>query len=136
MLFSYIFFFYSCCISSRLHASTSSSYATPWNVTTTTPWNDATTSRSSATTWRFTVSYPTSWRDATAWITTPSWNTTPWGSTGKNATSPCWGKSATANCWKILMKESPSKEIYLILTFSSYAKNQFLIKPRIQLFEG
>ena len=78
----YSFFYFSCCISSWLHTSSSSPYTSPWNVTTPTPWNDATTPWSSSAPWSLTISSSTSWSNATTRRnTTTSWSTTPWGPT-------------------------------------------------------
>ena len=109
------FFYFSCRISSWLHTSTSCPHTSPWNVTTPTPRNDATTSRSSASPWSPTISSSTSWSDATTrGDTTTSRSTTPWGPTRKDARSPWGRKSTTTNCWKILMKHGTLKRNYLI----------------------
>ena len=109
------FFNFSCRISSWLHTSTSCPHTSPWNVTTPTPRNDATTSRSSASPWSPTISSSTSWSDATTRRdTTTSRSTTPWRPTRKDARSPWGRKSTTTNCWKILMKQVTLKRNYLI----------------------
>ena len=124
----YSFFYFSCCISSWLHTCSSSPYTSPWNVTTPTPWNDATTPRSSATPWSLTISSSTSWSNATTGRnTTTSWSTTPWGPTWQDARSPRGRKSTTTNCWKILMKQVTQKRNYVILPKSGYVKNYYSV---------
>ena len=112
--FSYLY--YSCSISSWFYSNTTSCpHATPWNVTTPTPWDDATTTWCSTSSWSSAISYATPWSNATPrGYATTSWYAPTRGTPRTDARTTARRQSTTANCWKILIVTTLWKKIRFI----------------------